>query len=119
MIDEKLLERLSKSKDADVKELVEDYKRYTESPLEPAYVSILKQINHWLDEINKSPINIKNTDDSDNKAFEKAHKLMTTLDPLFDKLEYLRAKMSPERQKKLEQSLKDSKMGEKDKSIAL
>lgn len=119
MIDEKKLEKLSKHKDEDVRELVEDYKNYTESPLEEAYLSILKQINHWLKEIDKSPISIKNTDDSDNKAFEKAHKLMTTLDSLFDKLEYLRSKMSPERQKKFEQLLKQDKMGEKDKSIAL
>ena len=96
MVDEKILERLSKSKDADVKELLRDYMALVESPYYTGYVSLLIQIETWNTEIKDEPVKLANKTEEDQRAFEKSHKYFSTINTLYNQLEYLRAKMSPE-----------------------
>jgi hypothetical protein len=98
----------------DIEEIKSRLKIYEESPLEKGYLAILKQIDTWNMDLSNEPTSLKyNPDngDADMKAFDKAHKFITSIDTLYDKLEYLRSKMNPELQTKVDESTK-----KKDKS---
>jgi hypothetical protein len=98
----------------EIEELKNRLKIYEESPLEQGYKAILKQINTWNTDLTNEPTSLKyspENGDADMKAFDKAHKFITSIDTLYDKLEYLRSKMNPELQVKVDQSTK-----KKDKS---
>ncbi len=98
----------------EIEELKNRLKIYEESPLEQGYKAILKQINTWNTDLTNEPTSLKyspENGDADMKAFDKAHKFITSIDTLYDKLEYLRSKMNPELQAKVDQSTK-----KKDKS---
>lgn len=89
--------------------LKQELKLYKESPYEEGYLSILKQINVWNNDLKNEPTSLKydpKTGDADQKAFEKAHKFITSVDTLYDKLDYLRGKMNPEQQQKVDTASK-------------
>jgi hypothetical protein len=82
---------------------------YEESPLVEGYLAILKQINTWNKDLKNEPTSLKyNPDngDADMKAFDKAHKFISSIDTLYDKLEYIRGKMNPEQQKTVDTASK-------------
>ncbi len=69
---------------------------YEDSPLKEGYLAILKQINTWNQDLTNEPTGLTynpDSGDADMKAFDKAHKFITSIDTLYDKLEYLRGKM--------------------------
>jgi len=90
-------------------QLKEELKLYKESPYIEGYLSILKQINVWNNDLKNEPTSLKydpDNGDADQKAFDKAHKFITSVDTLYDKLEYLRGKMNPEQQQKVDTATK-------------
>lgn len=117
MIDEKLLEKLSKHKEPEVRELVESYIFYAESPFEDSYTATYKTIQSFNVKLKESKIDILNIEDK--PKFEMAHKYLTELDGYLNTLEKIRARMSPEYAKRIDEKLKEDKMGNKDKSLAL
>lgn len=116
MIDEKLLEKLSKHKDAEVRELVESYIFYTESPFEDSYTATYKTIQSFNSKLQESKIDILSIEDK--PKFEMAHKYLTELDGYLSTLEKIRSRMSPEHAKKVDEKMKEEKLGAKDKSLA-
>ncbi len=96
MIQAELLIKLRKHKDADVRELISEYEKLTESPYYTGYVALLIQIETWNEEIKSTPVKISDRTEEDQRAFEKSHKYFTTIDLLYNKLEYIRGKMTPE-----------------------
>lgn len=117
MIDDKLLEKLSKHKDSDVRELVESYLFYVESPFEDSYLATYNTITSFNQKLREAKIDILNIDDK--PKFEMAHKYLVELDGYLATLEKIRSRMSPEHQKKMDAKIKEAKIGDKDKSIAL
>jgi hypothetical protein len=98
-----------------MKENIEELKKklevYEDSPLKEGYLAILKQINTWNQDLTNEPTSLKydpDSGDADMKAFDKAHKFITSIDTLYDKLEYLRGKMNPEQQKTVDTASKRS-----------
>lgn len=116
---------MGKEKD-EIQELKERLKKYEESPLKEGYLAILKQINTWNQDLTNEPTGLKydpENGDADMKAFDKAHKFITSIDTLYDKLEYLRGKMNPEHKAELELKKqteeKNRQLNEKDEKLAL
>lgn len=102
--------------------LKEKLRVYEESPLVEGYNAILNQINTWNRDLQEEPTSLKynpDTGDSDQKAFEKAHKFILTTQQIYDQLAYLRLKMSPEMADQLKKTEKNEKLKEKDTSLAL
>ena len=94
-----------------IEEIKNRLKIYEESPLKEGYLAILKQINTWNQDLTNEPTGLKydpKNGDADMKAFDKAHKFITSVDTLYDKLEYLRGKMNPEQQKQVDTASKRS-----------
>ena len=83
-------------KDKKIAELEQRLELYEKSDYKKAYTTIKKQIDQWLDEMNSSPLKLKNTSDKDNKQFEKALSFIKNVDDLFGKLDWLRKKMNGE-----------------------
>lgn len=109
-----------------IEEIKNRLKIYEESPLKEGYLAILKQINTWNQDLTNSPTGLKydpKNGDADMKAFDKAHKFITSVDTLYDKLEYLRGKMNPEHKAELELKKqveeKNKLLKEKDEKLAL
>lgn len=82
---------------------------YEESPFAEGYNAVRKQLDNWSNEISEDPVNLRVNSDDDNKAFEKAHKFISTIDVLYDKLEYLRLRLTPEQLKEQPKSKKQIK----------
>lgn len=94
-----------------IEEIKNRLKIYEESPLKEGYLAILKQINTWNQDLTNEPTGLTynpDSGDADMKAFDKAHKFITSIDTLYDKLEYLRGKMNPEQQKQVDTASKRS-----------
>ena len=94
-----------------IEEIKNRLKIYEESPLKEGYLAILKQINTWNQDLTNEPTGLTynpDSGDADMKAFDKAHKFITSIDTLYDKLEYLRCKMNPEQQKAVDTASKRS-----------
>lgn len=106
----------------EIDQLKEKLKVYEESPLVEGYHAILKQINTWNKDLMDEPTSLKydpDTGDSDQKAFDKAHKFILSTKELYDQLEYLRLKMSPEMAELVKKTEKNEKLKDKDASLAL
>lgn len=105
-----------------IKKLEERLRYFEESPYVDGYNAILNQINTWNKDLQNEPTSLKydpDSGDADMKAFDKAHKFIASIDGLYDQLEYLRSKMSPEIAESLLKKQKEQKGSEKDKSLAL
>ena len=110
----------------DIEELKKRLAIYEESPLKQGYLAILKQIDTWNMDLSNEPTSLKydpDSGDADMKAFDKAHKFITSIDTLYDKLEYLRGKMNPAQKAELEMQRqaeeKNKQLKEKDEKFAL
>lgn len=88
------LRELSK-KNSSVKEFL-DFLQTT--PYYQAYIGAYTQLVIWSEELKKNPT----TFSSEENAFERAHKFMTTQTELCENLEYLRLKLLPQQVKKAE-----------------
>lgn len=105
-----------------VKELEEELRMYKESPYVAGYLSILKQINTWNKDLSDEPTSLKfdpANGDADQKAFEKAHKFILTVDTMYEQLDKLRSKMNPKQAKELEEKEKEAKIKQKDSTVVL
>lgn len=102
MIDEKLLERLSKSKDADVKELVEQCKVFTQSPYYNPLVSWLVQKADWEKQTRENKINIFKEENK--PVFESLRKYFAEMKAMIDLEEFLRTKLTPEKQEEAKEA---------------
>lgn len=108
--------------EADLAACRQKLEMYEQSPLKDGYLSILRQVNTWNKDLHDEPTSLKynpDTGDADQKAFEKAHKYITSIDTIYEKLAYLRRNMSPEIAKQVEQAEKNEKAASKDRSLAL
>lgn len=80
----------------ELEKLREELKTLKESPYYVTYVSILRQLNKWAEELKDSPVAMTSSnDDDDTRAFDKVDKYMKSLNLYFDQLELLRQKMQP------------------------
>jgi hypothetical protein len=98
MIDEELLKRLSKSKDPDVKALVDQVGKMLESPYYDPFISLLVQKTDWNRQYREKGMNLFDSDDK--PVFEVAHKFFLEMKPYLELEEYLRQKLTPEQQEK-------------------
>lgn len=96
MIDENLLEKLSKHKDVDVKELVNWALLIIKSPYYDGYLADLTQTMFIDREMQVSPISIKSTSEEDTRLFDKVLKYMTERPKIYASLESTRQKLLPQ-----------------------
>lgn len=113
-------------KETQEQELKKRLEIYETSPLKEGYLAILKQINTWNRDLSNEPTSLKydpDNGDADMKAFDKAHKYISTIDTLYNKLEYLRGLMNPtlkaEAEAEAERLKKNKSLEAKDEKIAL
>lgn len=85
-------------KDKEIEELKARLEVYEGSPYSNAYIGLYETIDRWSGELKTTNFSIQNTGDDDMKAFEKAHKVATSMKVLFDQLDFLRSKMTPQQQ---------------------
>lgn len=81
---------------SEIKELKERLAYYENSPYLEGYKGILKQIETCNRDLIDTPAGLR--DEDDEKAFERYNKYILSIDNYYEKLEYLRSKMSPEHQ---------------------
>lgn len=98
----------------DIKAIQERLSHYENSDYSSGYMAIKNQLDKWAAELQNSPVTLTykrrkkkkdeegmtiNELEDDMYAFNKVHKFISTVDQLYEKLEWLRSKMSPEQQK--------------------
>ena len=76
------------------KALKEKLKIYEESPFSEGYLGVLKQIETCNADLIQYPAGLR--DEEDAKSFDRYDKYIKAIGDYYDKLEYLRGKMSPE-----------------------
>lgn len=103
MIDEKKLEKLSKHKDEDVRELVGWALSIIKNPYYDGYLADLTQIMFIDKEIQNHPISIKATSEEDTRLFDKVLKYMTERPKLQSSLESTRQKLLPKEAEQAQQ----------------
>jgi len=77
--------------------------QYTDSPLKESYLSTLTFLNRVNKQIIENEINI--FEEKAKPKFEMAHKFLTEKQPYLEQLEYIRALMTPEKQKELKKEV--------------
>lgn len=85
-------------KDKEIQDLKDRLAVYESSPYSNAYIGLYETIDRWAGELKTTNFSIVATEDDDMKAFEKAHKVATSMKTLFDQLDFLRSKMTPQQQ---------------------
>lgn len=103
MISKELLDKLSKHKDPEVRELAEEHQKLTSSPVIDGYRALRVQIDFWNHELIKSPVSISSGTEEDQRVFDKAHKYATSIDALYLKLDTMRNRINPDALKGAEQ----------------
>ena len=89
-----------------IKELEEKLDVYEKSPYSDAYLGVLKQIETCNKDLNEQPAGLR--DEEDAKAFERYEKYILKVDEYYNKLAYLREKMSPTEKKLVDEKAKKS-----------
>lgn len=79
-----------------IKMLEEKLAVYEKSPYYGGYMSTLHQLTKWNNELFTNPISLQAVEDGDMRAFDKAMKFLERKKELYEQLEYLRTKLSPE-----------------------
>jgi len=101
------MKRPAKIKDEDVLAYIDfleaELRVFTESPLIQAYLSTLNFLNKIDAQIIEREIDI--FAEKSKPQFEMAHKFLTEKQAYLEQLEYLRAAMTPEKQKQLRKEL--------------
>jgi hypothetical protein len=92
-------------------------KVYEDSPFESSYMACLTTIENFNRQLTSESINIMDIEDK--PKFEMAHKYLTELDGYLSTLDKIRGKMNPDIAKNLDAKAKQSKIDQKDKSLAL
>lgn len=78
-----------------VKELEEKLAIYENSPYQEAYTGLYVTVKRWSTELKNKAFLISDVEESDIKAFDKAHKVSLSLKDLFEQLDFIRSKMTP------------------------
>jgi hypothetical protein len=89
-----------------IKELEDKLEVYENSPYSDAYLGVLKHIGACNKDLNDNPAGLR--DEEDMKAFEKYEKYILKVDEYYNKLAYLREKMSPTEKKVVDEKAKKS-----------
>lgn len=96
------LEKLAKKNEA-VASLLEFYNTVIQSPYYDSYISARNQIQWWNLEIKNNPTSIYNdSEDMNDKSFERAHKFLTTQSELISNLNAIRLQLLPQEEKEVE-----------------
>jgi len=95
MIDEALLEKLTKHKDENVRELAGWALKIIKTPYYDGYLADLTQMLFIDKEIQDSPISIKSASEEDTRLFDKVLKYMVDRPKIQASLESTRQKLLP------------------------
>ncbi len=86
-----------------IKYLEDELSLFTNSPLVASYMSTLTFLNRMNKQIIDKEIDI--FDEKAKPKFEMAHKFLTEKQPYLEQLEYIRALMTPDKQKELQREV--------------
>lgn len=78
-----------------IEQLERELKQFKESPYVNSYIGLYATIERWSNELKNKAFSISSVEEDDMKAFDKAHKVSTSMKDLFDQLEFLRSKITP------------------------
>lgn len=87
-----------------VKLIFDEWKTFTDSPYADMYLSVLKQVTSWNQQIKDNEIDLYGSKDL--KEFDRVTKYFAGIKDYSDTLDYLRSKMKPEEVKKVDQEAK-------------
>lgn len=100
-------------------ELEEKLRFYEESPLADGYENLYRQIERWNKQAGSPEVDLLKDETNDIKRFEKASAYFLKIHEFYDNLDKIRSKMNPDIAKAIDKKMKQEKMEEKDKSLAL
>lgn len=87
-----------------LKKLFLEWKLFVESPYSGMYLSILKAVNDWNDQIKTNPVDLFASKDI--KDFERVSKYFSDTQMYTERLDFLRSKMNPKEIKKSDEEAK-------------
>ena len=82
-------------KDKKIEILQQELEKYKKSPYHSAYLALYMTIERWNKDLKENHFSILATDDSDIKAFDKAHKASLSMKDLYEQLDFFRTKITP------------------------
>ncbi len=117
MIADENIELLKQNPDPLVQELLESFLLYHESPRAESYLLLYDRLSAWAEELKEDPLSfrIKTAED---KAFDRSHKISTSIRGLLDDMDDIRENMTTS-QKDIVENSKIAKKMSKSKQIVI